>query len=60
MKIISSCLSEQGKTVVIHIFYEGYTQVETAKFTGISQPTVSIYPKRALHKLKGKSHNCYF
>ncbi len=59
-EIISSCLSKQEKAVVIHIFYEGYTQEETAEIMGIKQSTVSIYFKRELHNLKGKLHNCDF
>ncbi len=59
-EIISSCLSKQEKAVVIHIFYEGYTQEETAEIMGIKQSTVSIYLKRALCKLKGELHNYDF
>ncbi len=59
-EIISSCLSKQEKAVVIHIFYEGYTQEETAEIMDIKQSTVSIYHKRALCKLTGELHNYGF
>ncbi len=57
-KIISETLSKQEKAVVIHIYYEGYTQEQTAKIMGISQPTVNVYLKRALCKLRCKIDNC--
>lgn len=55
--VLKKHLSDREQTVVRLIIYSQYTQAETAKILGISQPTVNIYYKRALAKLKGILNN---
>ncbi len=55
--ILKKHLSDREQAVIRLIIYEQYTQAETAKILGITQPTVSIYYKRALAKLKGILNN---
>ena len=56
-RLIDSCLSNREKEVVIHIFYDEWTQEQTAEVLGITQQSVNIYLKRALTKLKNKLDN---
>ena len=55
--VLKKHLSGREQTVIRLIIYEQYTQAETAKILGITQPTVNIYYKRALAKLKGILNN---
>lgn len=55
--VLKKHLSDREQTVIRLIIYEQYTQAETAKILGITQPTVNIYYKRALAKLKGILNN---
>ena len=50
--LLKKHLSDREQAVIRLIIYEQYTQAETAKNLGITQPTVNIYYKRALAKLK--------
>ena len=51
-KAIDTYLSEKERAVIMYVFFEGYSQTETAKIMGISQPTVNVYLQRALKKMK--------
>ncbi len=55
--VLKKHLSDREQAVVRLIIYSQYTQAEMAKILGISQPTVNIYYKRALAKLKGILNN---
>lgn len=55
--LICTQLSKQEKAVIVHIYYEGHTQEETARIMQITQSSVSTYLKRALVKLQDKLHN---
>lgn len=55
--VLKKHLSDREQAVIKLIIYEQYTQAETAKLLGITQPTVNIYYKRALAKLKGILNN---
>ena len=55
--VLKKHLSDREQAVIRLIIYEQYTQAETAKILGITQPTVNIYYKRALAKLKGILNN---
>ena len=57
LTVAKTQLSRQERNVIVHIFYEGHSQEETAKIMGISQPSVCIYLKRALRKSKDKRHS---
>lgn len=56
-KLVETQLTAQEKAVIVHIFYEGHSQVETAKIMGITQQTVNDYLNRAYRKLKKKLLN---
>ena len=55
--VLKKHLSDREQAVVRLIIYSQYTQAETARILGITQPTVNIYYKRALAKLKGILNN---
>lgn len=55
--VLKKHLSDREQAVVRLIIYLQYTQAETAKILGITQPTVNIYYKRALAKLKDILNN---
>ena len=55
-KAIDTYLSEKERAVIMYVFFEGYSQTETAKIMGISQPTVNVYLQRALKKMKEELH----
>lgn len=55
--VLKKHLSDREQAVIRLIIYEQYTQAETAKILSITQPTVNIYYKRALAKLKGILNN---
>ncbi len=55
--LLKKHLSDREQAVIRLIIYEQYTQAETAKILGITQPMVNIYYKRDLAKLKGILNN---